>query len=64
MKPEAAGGPRQEQSPEQAAQRVAEAHHLLKRLRERLEAHPELDEAIQKLELALSVLTVKSGGML
>jgi hypothetical protein len=53
-----------DQPPGQAAQHVAEAHHLLKTLRDRLEQHPELDEAIEKLEMALSVLAVKTGGML
>ena len=52
----------------QAAEHVAGAHHLLKSVRERLAGlenqHPELDEAITKLEMALSILTVKTGGML
>jgi len=51
---------------EQAAEHVAGAHHLLKTLRDKLamDKHPELEEAIQRLEMALSVLTVKTGGML
>ncbi|HXZ79425.1 MAG TPA: hypothetical protein VEG30_05800 [Terriglobales bacterium] len=48
----------------QAAQQVADAHHLLTALRERLEKHPELDQAILKLEQALNVLTLETGGML
>jgi hypothetical protein len=51
-----------------AAEHVARAHGLLKSVREKLAAvehqHPELDEAITKLEMALSILTVKTGGML
>jgi hypothetical protein len=51
-----------------AAEHVAGAHHLLKSMREKLAGlesqHPELDEAITKLEIALSILTVKTGGML
>jgi hypothetical protein len=43
---------------------VAEAHHLLKLLRERVGDHPELEEALTKLEIALSALTVNSGGLL
>jgi hypothetical protein len=43
---------------------VAEAHSLLTRLRESKNAHPELDEAIEKLEMALSILTTNTGGML
>ena len=56
----------QEKTHEQAAEHVAGAHHLLKSLRDKLamEKHPELEEAIQRLEMALSVLTVKTGGML
>jgi hypothetical protein len=46
------------------AQHIAGAHHLLKTLREKFGAvHPELEEAITKLELALSALTVNTGGM-
>jgi len=47
-----------------AAQHVAEAHQLLNNLRQRLDRHPELEEAILKLEMALHALTVKTGGML
>jgi len=43
---------------------VSEAHQLLKGLREKLDEHPDLEEAITKLELALSILTTKTGGML
>ncbi|PSH05355.1 MAG: hypothetical protein CXZ00_01275 [Acidobacteria bacterium] len=48
----------------QAAEHVADAHHLLKNLREELGKHPQLDEAIMKLELALSALTIQTGGLL
>jgi predicted component of type VI protein secretion system len=53
-------------TPEQvpAAEHIAHAHHLLKALRTKLGEHPELSEAITKLEMALSNLTVKTGGML
>jgi hypothetical protein len=47
-----------------AVAQVAEAHSLLTELRKRLDQHPELEEAIRKLEMALSVLTIESGGML
>jgi hypothetical protein len=51
---------------EEIAEHVAGAHHLLQNLREKLamDQHPELEEAIQRLEMALSILTVKTGGML
>ncbi len=47
-----------------AAKHVAEAHELLSSLRAKLDKHPELEEAILKLEMALNALTIKSGGML
>ena len=47
-----------------AAQNVAEARRLLDSLRQELEEHPKLEEAIVKLELALENLTLKTGGML
>jgi hypothetical protein len=54
-------------SPEQqaqAAQHLQEAHQLLNGLRKRLDKHPELEEAILKLETALNLLTVSTGAML
>ncbi|MGA2991281.1 MAG: hypothetical protein ABSD88_12465 [Candidatus Korobacteraceae bacterium] len=54
----------QEQPPAAAIQHLAEAHSLLKRLSERLGKHPELEQAIEKLELALNDLTLRTGGML
>jgi hypothetical protein len=47
-----------------AAEHVASAHHLLKALQDKIGEHPELAEAITKLEMALSILTVKTGAML
>jgi hypothetical protein len=47
-----------------AAEQVAEAHRLLSGLRQELDQHPDLEEAIAKLEMALSILTTKTGGML
>ena len=47
-----------------AIDHVEGAHDLLKTLRVRIGEHPELTEAIRKLEMALNVLTVKTGGML
>ena len=51
-------------SQQDAAKQVAEAHSLLLSLRERLEKHPELEDAIRRLELALEHLTLRTGGML
>jgi predicted translin family RNA/ssDNA-binding protein len=47
-----------------AAQHLAEAHQLLDSLRKRLDKHPELEEAVLKIETALNMLTVSTGGML
>jgi len=47
-----------------AVEHVSSAHQLLNSLRKRIGEHPELAEAINKLETGLSMLTVKTGGML
>jgi hypothetical protein len=47
-----------------AAQHVAEAHRLLRALQLPLDSHPELAKAIDNLEMALSILTTKTAGML
>jgi hypothetical protein len=47
-----------------AAQHVAEAHRLLRALQLPLDKHPDLAEAIDNLEMALSILTTKTAGML
>jgi hypothetical protein len=56
--------PKPEQNPNHAAEHVASAHQILKGLQEKLGTHPELGEAITKLEMALSTLAVKTGGLL
>jgi len=56
--------PPNKKSQAEAAQHISEAHTLLEGLRERLDKHPELEEAIEKLEMALSILTTSSGGLL
>ena len=50
-------------SAQNAEAHVVEAQGILKRLRE-MNAHPDLDLAIEKLEMALSILTTNTGGML
>ncbi len=47
-----------------AVQHVSGAHELLVALREKIGEHPELAEAINKLETALSLLTLDTGGLL
>jgi hypothetical protein len=63
MEPESKGDPKNDPAP--AVQHVASAHRLLKGLSEKFgwEKHPELQEAITKLELALNDLTINTGGM-
>ena len=53
-----------EQEPVQAVEHVASAHQILKKLQEKIGPHPELGEAITKLEMALNVLAIKTGGLL
>ncbi len=50
--------------PRQAAEHVAEAHTLLKTLQGKVAEHPEIGQAIHKLEQALAILEVQTGGML
>ncbi|HXA83748.1 MAG TPA: hypothetical protein VNZ47_01655 [Candidatus Dormibacteraeota bacterium] len=66
MEPKSDGSPGGEQSLSEPVQHIAGAHHLLKTLSEKIgtmKRYPELEEAISKLELALSALTVNTGGM-
>jgi hypothetical protein len=52
----------------EAVQHIKEAHGILKKLREEAEKHPApreaVVEAINKLERALAILSVKTGGWL
>ena len=56
--------PKSEPSQEQAAEHVAAAHQLLKALQEKVGEHPEIGQAVNKLEMALAILGVRTGGML
>jgi hypothetical protein len=56
--------PKPEASGNNAAANVAEARQLLQILQEQVGKHPVLEEAIEKLELALSALTLQTGGLL
>jgi hypothetical protein len=47
-----------------AVEHVSSARELLNALRKRIGEHPELAEAITKLESALNILTIETGGML
>jgi len=48
----------------QAAEHVAGAYHLLRALQEKINEHPEIGQAVNKLEMALAILEVQTGGML
>ena len=48
----------------QAAEHVQGAHRLLKALQDKIGKHPEIGQAIHKLETALAILEVQTGGML
>jgi hypothetical protein len=47
-----------------AAQHVAAASQLLKSLQAKLGKHPEIEEAVTRLEMALASLGVQTGGFL
>jgi hypothetical protein len=53
-----------ELDPAQAAEHVASARLILKELQEKVGNHPELGEAITKLEMALNILAIQTGGLL
>ena len=56
--------PKPAQDPTQAAEHVASAHQILKDLQRKVGNHPELGEAITKLEMALNSLAIQTGGLL
>lgn len=56
--------PKPKQDPTQAAEHVASARQILKELQKKVGEHPELGEAITKLEMALNSLAIKTGGLL
>jgi hypothetical protein len=50
--------------PKEAAEHVAAANQLLKVLQAKIGEHPEIREAVNKLEMALAILGVQTGAML
>jgi hypothetical protein len=56
--------PKPEPNSTEAAEHVASAHKILKELQQKVGNHPELGEAITKLEMALNTLAIKTGGLL
>ncbi len=53
-----------EQDSAQAAEHIASAHEILNALQEKIGKHPEIGAAITKLEMALNVLTIRTGALL
>jgi hypothetical protein len=53
-----------EPDPNQAKTHIASAHQILQALQEKIGKHPEIGAAILKLEMALNVLEIKTGGLL
>ena len=57
-----------EQNPEtkhaEAEAHIKSAQQILKSLEEKLREHPEIGAAITRLEMALNVLAVQTGGVL
>jgi hypothetical protein len=51
-------------NPDQAAAHIASAHEILKALQKKIGEHPEIGDAITRLEMALNVLAVQTGGLL
>jgi hypothetical protein len=64
MQSENASEPREGPGQTKVVKHVTGAHELLKALREKVGEHPELREAITELEMALSILTVQTAGLL
>jgi hypothetical protein len=48
----------------EAKAHIAAAHQILKTWQEKIGEHPEIGAAITKLEMALNVLAIKTGGLL
>jgi len=56
--------PKPESGQPTAAEHVAAASQLLKSLQDKIGEHPEIREAVNKLEMALAILGVQTGGWL
>jgi hypothetical protein len=56
--------PKSEQNPNDAAEHVASAKKILQELQQKTGSHPELGEAITKLESALNILGIRTSGLL
>jgi hypothetical protein len=53
-----------DQKPAEAEAHIRSAHQILKNVQEKIGVHPEIGDAITRLEMALNVLAIKTGGVL
>lgn len=53
-----------EQNSAQAVAHIASAHEILNALQEKIGKHPEIGAAITNIEIALNILTIKTGALL
>ncbi len=58
------GKPNPEPNRAEAQAHIASAQQLLKALQKKIGEHPEIGAAITKLEMALNVLGIETGGLL
>jgi hypothetical protein len=61
---ETQGEPNPKQDSAEAVQHIASAQQILNALQEKIGQHPEIAAAINKLEVALNILTIKTGALL
>jgi len=61
---ETQGEPNPKQDSAEVAEHIASAQQILNALQEKIGKHPELAAAINKLEVALNILTIKTGALL
>jgi hypothetical protein len=62
METQSEGNPKS--NPTKAEAHIKSAHQILKALQEKIGKHPEIGEAITKLEMALNDLAIETGGLL
>ncbi len=61
---QAQSGSKSEPNSREATEQVTGAHKLLKSLQGKISEHPEIGQAIDKLERALALLELETNGML
>ena len=61
---ETPGKSKPERNPAEAEAHIASAQQILKALQDKIGEHPEIGAAITRLEMALNVLAIQTGGLL